>query len=649
MNATKKKLTLGFHGRIIDHLGIQMYQSPTAAIAEIVSNAWDADAVEVNINFDFKSDDKSDWTISIKDNGRGMSLDECQKRYLSVGYNRRESAGPAERTAGKGRPVMGRKGIGKFAGFGIARFIKICTASQNTTELTEFELDLVSIRKGDSYVSTKELEIDLIQHADMQSKVGHGTEIILRNLSINKRISEAQFSESLARRFSINANADNFKILLNDKPLVDGSDLPNVEMSFPKDFSIEEKNKRGLIIDTDGWGQEKLPSGQFVCWKIQFYKELVKNEEMAGITIFAHKKLAQRPFMFNVTGGMASQAGPEYMSGQVIADWVDELGEDVISTERQRLNWEHPELSELQVWGEQLIRRLMSVWKEKRTAKKMQALQDKVSSFGPRLSHLGSEGKIVKGALEKLAQIEKLTEEQFIEMGNAILLAWEGGRLKELINQLALSPTMDETGLLKILTEANAITALHTAETVKSKLMAIEGLEKRIVDKDLENAVRDYIANNPWLISPQWETFAVEKRLLKICDGAMKEALSDEAFKGRVDLVLSSGKQLLLLEFMRPGLKINRDHLNRFNQYIDIIQANIEASSAFGFDHITGYLVADELLKPVGMPQAIKAMKEQDRYAMSWNDLIAQAKHQWKEFLEHVKLRAPDDSRVSQI
>ena len=44
-----KKLHLKFHGRIIDHLGIQMYQSPTAAIAELVANAWDADAEEVSI------------------------------------------------------------------------------------------------------------------------------------------------------------------------------------------------------------------------------------------------------------------------------------------------------------------------------------------------------------------------------------------------------------------------------------------------------------------------------------------------------------------------------------------------------------------------------------------------------------------------
>lgn len=192
---------------------------------------------------------------------------------------------------------------------------------------------------------------------------------------------------------------------------------------------------------------------------------------------------------------------------------------------------------------------------------------------------------------------------------------------------------------------------MHTAETVKSKLTAIDGLEQRVKDKQLENAVRNYIATNPWLISPQWETFAVEKRLTTICDGASKEALIDEEFKGRVDLVLSSGKQLLLLEFMRPGLKINRDHIDRFNQYLDIIQENIDVSTGLGFDHnqITGYLVADELLKPAGMATAIKAMKEKDRYAMSWDDLIAQAKHQWKEFLEHIKQRAPDDTRVQNV
>lgn len=96
-------LQLGFHGRIIEHIGIQMYQSPTAALAEIVSNAWDADATEVDIVFNFDAQKKSDWTITITDNGNGMTKDECQFKFLSVGYNRREKDGPNARSARKSR------------------------------------------------------------------------------------------------------------------------------------------------------------------------------------------------------------------------------------------------------------------------------------------------------------------------------------------------------------------------------------------------------------------------------------------------------------------------------------------------------------------------------------------------------------------
>ena len=125
---SNQNLTLAFHGRIIDHLGIQMYQSPTAAIAEIVSNAWDADAENVRIAFDFNSSQKSDWKITVSDDGRGMSFGDCQERFLSVGYNRRAN-NPSEKSPGLLRPVMGRKGIGKFAGFGIAHQVVQATPS----------------------------------------------------------------------------------------------------------------------------------------------------------------------------------------------------------------------------------------------------------------------------------------------------------------------------------------------------------------------------------------------------------------------------------------------------------------------------------------------------------------------------------------
>jgi hypothetical protein len=646
---TNTQLQLGFHGRIIEHIGIQMYQSPTAALAEIVSNAWDADATEVDIDFNFTSASKNDWTITVTDNGSGMTKEECQKKFLSVGFNRREKDGPNARSVIKSRPLMGRKGIGKFAGFGIARYIRIDTTSSQTHERTNFELDQDLIKRGDSYVSTSELAIDA-EHYPPDVKRKGGTTITLRSLDLSKRISEEQFRASLSRRFLLNATADEFIVRVNGTPLSDDVDTTGIEMSFPRDLPDTDKTKRNVKIDDNGWGEEAIAEGKTVRWRVLFYKDLVKNEELFGITIFAHKKLAQRPFMFNLSGGLASQAGPEYMSGKVVADWVDEFGEDVISTERQRIRWEHPEVEEFQAWGQELVRRLLSIWKTKRNQKKMDMLEQKVGSFSERLQALGSEGNVVKSALSKLAQLEKLTATQFQELGNAVLLAWEGGRLKSLIQKIAHTDAMDEGELVGILTEANAITALHTAETVNAKLQAIRGLEARVKRKELENAVRDYIAKHPWLISPRWETFAVEPRLSTICASAAADAFKgNDDFRKRVDLILSSDQQLLVLEFMRPGITIDSDHLHRFNLYIDIIKEYIEVNTTLGLKSVSGFIVADRLEKKPGMKSQIERLEQSSRYAMDWETLIQMAKAQWKEFLQHVKERSPDDARLNAI
>ena len=643
------KLHLGFHGRIIEHIGIQMYQSPTAALAEIVSNAWDADATTVDIKFNFDSSLKSEWTITIADNGHGMTMEECQQKFLSVGFNRREQDGPKATSLEKLRPLMGRKGIGKFAGFGIARFIKIDTTSKATGEQTTFELDQEVIRKGDSYVSTSALDIQA-SHIEKPPGTEHGTTITLRHLDIGRRISVEQFRASLSRRFLINSTADEFLITIDGKELSESDEISTVEMSFPRDLPDRDVALRGILIDDSGWGTEKISDGKVVRWRVQFYKELVKNEELFGITIFAHKKLAQRPFMFNLSGGLASQAGPEYMSGQVVADWVDEFGDDVISTERQRLRWEHPEITELQEWGQALIRRLLSIWKSKRNSAKLELLESKVGAFSERLLALGSEASTVRSALTKLAQIEKLSSGQFLDLGSAVLLAWEGGRLKGLIQKIARTDEMDEAELVSILAEANAITALHTAETVNAKLQAIQGLEARIDRRELENAVRDYIAKNPWLISPRWETFAIEKRLATICATAAAEAFKgNDDFNKRVDLILSSYRQILVLEFMRPGLTIDSDHLHRFELYINIIQEYIDSNSGLGLDIISGYIVADNLARKPGYKTQIKNMNDNGRYAFDWKTLVEQAKYQWKEFLDHVKQRSPDDARLKAV
>src|SRR5438094_8470665 len=83
----QRKLHIKYHGRILDQLGLQTYQSPTACLSELIANSWDADATEVHITLPAQLDD--DAVLILKDDGDGMTLDNCENKYLNVGWCRR--------------------------------------------------------------------------------------------------------------------------------------------------------------------------------------------------------------------------------------------------------------------------------------------------------------------------------------------------------------------------------------------------------------------------------------------------------------------------------------------------------------------------------------------------------------------------------
>lgn len=643
-----RSLRLTYHGRILDHLGIQMYQSPVAALAEMVSNAWDADAERVAIQLPLSLGDNA--AIVISDDGLGMTFNECQERYLNVGYARRGDDAD-ESSPEKSRPILGRKGIGKFAGFGIAKRIEVETISKANGEKTTFEMDLEALRQQE-YVETDGGEVNLIayQPPAIKRKQQHGTKVTLKDLTLSRIIAVARFRLSMSRRFLLHKRASDFDAIVNGESIPDEDELANVEFSFPTDYEADERPDE-LIIE-DGWGVEKITEKHVIRWRIVFQKDPIDDEELRGIAVFSGQKLAQAPFFFNLAGGLGGQHGQEYITGQVEADYIDRMERDVIATERQRVDWEHIESRPLLLWGQSRIKSLLRMWKSRRAEEKIRILNDRVSQFGDRLSRLEShERKTIKRALTKLAGISTLKDDEFVELGSAILTAWEGGRLRELISTVADAEEMSEETLLAALLEMNVITALHTAEAVKAKLNVIAGLNERIRNRELENAVRDYIAKNPWLINPEWETFAKETRVNNLLSEAAEEAKlnQDEDWDRRIDLVLSSGSTLLIVEFMRPGLAVDYDHVNRFDFYINAIRARLDALTAIPFDRVIGYLVADKLNKSATITKKLEELRPTGKFALDWPTLLQLAAAKWREFLTVLVERAPADDRLRRL
>lgn len=646
----ERKLEIRFHGRVIEHLGIDMYQSPVAAIAELVSNAWDAEATKVDIELPTALNENAE--VVIRDNGDGMTFSECQERFLKVGYNRRKVDGNS--VTRTGRPVMGRKGIGKFAGFGIARVIEIATTSVETGERTVFLLDvnkLLGNSTNDDYVDETPMDVAVLESSgsDESRRSSHGTVIRLKGLTFKKTPNSADFSKSMARRFLLLQRAEGFSVTVNGERLPDPEDVEKIEFDFPSDYAYGALPS-GLTMDGK-WGVEKLSNGATIRWRFIFYKDPIAQDDLAGISIFSHGKLAQRPFYFQLGGGIGGQQGLVYLSGSVEADFVDDQAKDLISTERQRINWDHDDTIPLLEWGRTRTRELLRRWQTARAEKKVQAIETRMAEFSGRLESLArNEKTIVKRALTSIARITVLSDDQFSELANPILTAWEGGKLRDLISDLANAEDMDADELVRLLVDNEVMTALHAAEGVKTTLNLILSLEARVKARDLENAVRDYIAENPWLISPRWETFRVERTVEHlIADAATRAGIAnDPEWNARVDLVLSSGDQLLIVEFMRPGLTIDWDHIARFERYVWVLRENVNANNS-QFRRISGLLVADHFERPPGSDGKVRALRGDDMNVMDWRTLLATARAQWTEYFKILVSRAPDDERMREL
>lgn len=649
-----KQLAITFHGRLIEHLGIQMYQKPVAAIAEMISNSWDADATQVDVLLpEGEITDVS--VLVIEDNGFGMTFEECQDKYLVIGRDKR--SGGAQDTTPGGRPVLGRKGIGKFAGFGIAKVIEVETTSSENGEYTHFRLDIDSLISDEPRPITERVDV-LGYAAPDEAKKGAGfTKITLRGIKLRRPFDVDDFSESISRRFLLTQRVADFKVKVNGNDLPEISpDAEGIEFKFPKDYSNPTYNleiPNGLRVDTLGWAVETLPAGQEVRWKIVFYKDTIKVQDLRGIAVYSRGKLAQTPFLFNITGGVSGQYAEQYISGQVEADFIDSFEDDVIATERQRINWEYPGLKELEEWGQRRTKDLLATWKLLRHQERVALIEDRVDGFKDRLEKLQpSEQKTIRGALSKLAEAD-LQDNTFVEVGGSILTAWEKGKLRELIAGISDLDSMDESALLSTLVEARVLTALSFAESAKTRLLTVAGLKERIDSQELENAVRDYIADDAWIISPDLTTFKKEASVNNLLRESADESKLDEleGFQGRIDLVLASGSRLVVLEFMRPGKSIDKDHVERFEWYIRLLREKIKANTGLTFnaEDVEGILVADKLdTRPV-ISQKLNSLKNEKMYAFDWATLLNKAVDDWKIYLDSVVEQSPHDPRIQEL
>lgn len=628
-------LKIKFAGRLIDLLGHQMYGGPVPSVTELVANAWDADAerVEISIPADVKTPGAE---IVVRDYGSGMSFEELNNYYLHIGYERRSRG---ERTP-TGRLVMGRKGIGKLAGFGIAEDIIVTSIKEG--HLVELGLNYNQLR---SLETTADFAFEPLR--DEATDEPDGVKVTFKTLKLSRSINSDSFRTSMARRFAL--GTESMRILVNEIPL------------SKEDLTLEHR------YPESGWCEEIIPEfGEIKYW-FGFLKDTIQDSELRGVSVFARERVAQfTPFFFNLTGGINGQVALEYLTGQIKADSLDDTI-DYIATPRQTVNWQFGQAPILEEWGKQKIKELCADWKKRHTQKNISRFQDKFGEFAGRIEKLTSsqERKDTIDALTKVASIDRITEEDFKIIANSIVSGAERESVRKIIKRI--NATSDEAlpELYEAIKEWDIISAVSTAEIVFGKMEIIDQFKKHIDDRLPEKAgkgeldMQTFIKEYPWLLGHRYEQlipadFYHERGLDKWIEEVLNEtnieySKADERDGRRFDLLCIKNDWLIvILELMRPGESEDYDHVMRLNRYVTRIQSRINENKAgekFKGKTVFGLLIADNPSRDASLGDTKVALR-QNIESITWSGLFQGVNENYRDYYEILKNKAPEDPRL---
>lgn len=668
MNANSgERLELRFSHNIIEHLGLKLYQNkPTNVLAELVSNSWDADARHVWVTLR-NAADSSPASIAVADDGEGMSKADLADKYLIVGKPKRNKNTPTE-TSARGRVLMGRKGIGKLAPFGVARTVDLLTCKTNKVSWLRFDYDEIRgegenaepgelatyrplllykespLENVDSNQGGEEKETVrafLRNVADNPSK--SGTLVLASRLTLQRQINPATLKESLGRRFTVTLARSDFDVRVNEQPLTSQDVFPEWDLRIPQTGTAEEE-----VQTTVGVKKVKY-------W-VGFVKEATWPAEQAGVGIYAHGKIAQdRPYFFEIKG---VEVFTRYMYGVIEADWIDELSEDAISTDRTSIDWQNEAFADLKIWGAKKVRNWVSEYQALRkdhAREENSKLIDEAVQRNTGLQIRETEKAHLLGLLSEVTPRLSKDPEPKVKFVEAAMRAWVHDPARRLIKKLweqAADVAPDQfVGTVMRLADELVPESLSLAVVFSQRVYALHKLQDRIAHGK-ETNLQALIEEFPWILSQAYERFFARRELKTICEDAEKNgeftirpvyANSEQAQKTKPDFVFlgtPEDRNILVVELKSPNETAGHIEHEQLYSYVSYLTGRFASST------VEGILVARDFSPSIGK------LKTELMQHLDWDMLLKKSRRNHMELLAALLGGAEadaNDSRVQQI
>lgn len=164
-------------------IGKELITDDFIAVYELVKNAFDADAREVEIVFEGLKTDSP--RIIIKDDGEGMDESDLRNKWLFVAYSARKLEQDYRDKIKSKRIYAGAKGIGRFSCDRLGVKLKLTTRKKRTENWNILDVDWSDFEK-DATREFRTIKAQLTQTSDSSvHKLQHGTILEISELRSN--------------------------------------------------------------------------------------------------------------------------------------------------------------------------------------------------------------------------------------------------------------------------------------------------------------------------------------------------------------------------------------------------------------------------------------------------------------------------------
>lgn len=611
---------------MLESLGLNMYTSIGKSLSEFVANAYDAEASNVWIKIPFSTIDeertklrqlakqevadnkREKFTvledplpdaveIVIRDDGHGMTPKEIQDKYLIINRNRRKASLQSENGT---RVVMGRKGLGKLAGFGTAERITIRSKRANVDYATEFTMDYRVIKANERVNES----VFTAKYIEKQALEEQGTTITLSGLRCDSlKASQETIEEILALNFSIFGEA--FKVHMNDSPV---EELPSeYEFIYPEDA------KR----DANGLGSKTVKVSDMFSFDIQYAVRFRARETdnteppttdakgrkirrgplstgMRGARIYCHGRLAAGPTLLKLETGMHNFHSQAYMECIVHADEIDRQVMDYIGTNRSDLKGDSDVVEALRDAVTELMRLALYEHSKFRDTKVVKLVEEDEFTKGllHRITGMPRNTQIsTKKVLITLAALQGVKSDLYKSTAPLVMDGINAGEVLTNLIKLEADPK-DLSVVAHELAELARVENADVLKLYRGRRAAI-GAVRQLIDQAratwksgsrFENKLHAVLKENPWLLGPQFNRVLTSDKPLGHVAKELSEELSvDDSVPApkdgeilneddRPDLVfLTADSQqphvVTIVELKTPNYPLRKAHYEQLDAY----------------------------------------------------------------------------------